>query len=291
MQTDLVFYGTGAAEGIPSPFCRCDVCENARQVGGAERRRRSQFRVDRRVMIDLGPDTVASAMDHGDLRDLEHVLITHTHEDHFYYGLLETRALSSPPPAHPLNVYLVGEAYDVLADLRNTQAVMRKTLPALEKKGIVAFHRLAFGEEYALGNLRVTPLRGNHTGNMGENAANYLLTLADGRMLYYGVDTGWYLEETLEALAGRQLDILISECTWGARSQPQEKPDRHLDFGSCMRLLEALYERDTITANTQVYLTHINHKHPATHAVLCRMAVEAGTAFPLTIAWDGCAID
>ena len=28
------FLGTGAAEGIPAPFCRCTVCENARKVGG-----------------------------------------------------------------------------------------------------------------------------------------------------------------------------------------------------------------------------------------------------------------
>ena len=32
----MQFLGTGAAEGIPSPFCRCRVCENARKVKGKE---------------------------------------------------------------------------------------------------------------------------------------------------------------------------------------------------------------------------------------------------------------
>ena len=43
----MLFLGTGAAEGIPTPFCRCRVCENARKKGGKEVRMRSGFRVSR----------------------------------------------------------------------------------------------------------------------------------------------------------------------------------------------------------------------------------------------------
>ena len=30
----LKYLGTGASEGIPSLYCRCPVCENARKEGG-----------------------------------------------------------------------------------------------------------------------------------------------------------------------------------------------------------------------------------------------------------------
>ena len=29
-----IFYGTGAAEGVPSPFCDCPMCNYAREHGG-----------------------------------------------------------------------------------------------------------------------------------------------------------------------------------------------------------------------------------------------------------------
>ena len=52
MTKDLVFYGTSAAEGIPSPFCSCSVCENA-AGSRKEIRRRSMFRINEEVCIDL----------------------------------------------------------------------------------------------------------------------------------------------------------------------------------------------------------------------------------------------
>ena len=49
---DRMFYGTGAAEGIPDPFCRCPVCENARKKGGKEIRHRTMFRVNEELCIE-----------------------------------------------------------------------------------------------------------------------------------------------------------------------------------------------------------------------------------------------
>ena len=38
-----IFYGTGAAEGVPSPFCDCPMCNYAREHGGKDVRKRSCF--------------------------------------------------------------------------------------------------------------------------------------------------------------------------------------------------------------------------------------------------------
>ncbi len=49
-----IFYGTGAAEGVPSPFCDCPMCNYAREHGGKDVRKRSCFRLGRNIMIDMG---------------------------------------------------------------------------------------------------------------------------------------------------------------------------------------------------------------------------------------------
>ena len=42
---------------------------------------------------------------------------------------------------------------------------------------------------------------------------SYLVERPDHKVLYYGTDTGYYLPETVKYLAGRHIDILITECT------------------------------------------------------------------------------
>lgn len=121
----MIFYGTSAAEGIPSPFCTCDVCENARKVGGKEIRTRTMFRIDEAHCIDLGADAYCQAIRYGDFTKLCHVLVTHTHEDHLAFMMFNIRKM---------------------ARTRNRE-----------------------------------PLCGSHFGNMGENSANYIVVLPDGR--------------------------------------------------------------------------------------------------------------
>ena len=73
------FLGTGAAEGIPAPFCRCTVCENARKVGGKEIRMRMGVLIDNTLLIDFSPDAFAQAVHFGaDYTALQALCVTHT---------------------------------------------------------------------------------------------------------------------------------------------------------------------------------------------------------------------
>ena len=57
----FTFLGTGAAEAIPDPFCRCRVCEIARRERGPHIRARSTALVNDDLLIDIGPDLLSSA--------------------------------------------------------------------------------------------------------------------------------------------------------------------------------------------------------------------------------------
>ena len=79
----LTFLGTSASEGFPNAFCDCDNCTAARQAGGPSLRKRSSALINQDLLIDLGPDLMAAAQQHGvSLAQLNYCLQTHEHEDH-----------------------------------------------------------------------------------------------------------------------------------------------------------------------------------------------------------------
>ena len=79
------YLGTAAAEGIPALFCKCERCVVARRTGGKNIRSRTQAIVDGSLIIDWPPDAFMHMAQNGiDYTDIESVIITHIHEDHYY---------------------------------------------------------------------------------------------------------------------------------------------------------------------------------------------------------------
>lgn len=287
MNYHLTFYGTGAAEGIPCPFCDCFLCHNAREKGGKEIRKRTMFRINEETCIDLGADSFVQSQMYGDFIHLQHVLITHTHEDHLAYMMMNVRNMATKRTEEPLHFYFTGDAYKIVDFLRESTPIMKGLTPKLEDCNIVKFHQLQFFQKYFISNLEVTPLTGNHVGNMSENSALYLIKLANGKTLFYGLDTGYYFPETFAYLKNRPIDYFISECTFGTAQGRGDYPDGHLDVNSCNLLFHQLWEQGTITPDTQIYLTHINHHHDATHDDLTRIFQNTDLPCPITVCYDG----
>lgn len=287
MKNELVFYGTGAAEGIPNPFCRCYLCNNARNNGGKDVRKRSMFRINDNIAIDMGADSFTQAIEYGDFINLEHVLITHTHEDHLAYMMMGVRGMATSCIDRPLIFYLTSSAYEIVDFYHKHSPILKNSISTLERNGVISFRKLEFGKGYTIGTLPVIPLKGNHVGNMGESCANYLVRLGNGKILFYALDTGYYLEETFQELKAYKLDYLISECTYGNISNRPDKPDGHLDAYSCQSVFRRLYKQGTIGKDTEIYLTHINHTHTATHEDLARFFRESDIPCKIHVAYDG----
>ncbi|MBQ8892874.1 MAG: hypothetical protein IJ043_00515 [Clostridia bacterium] len=282
------FWGTGAAEGIPAPFCRCSGCEYARKMGGKEVRLRSCFRLTDSIMIDLGADAVVQSIKYGEITGVNHVVVTHTHDDHLNPHMLMESMWAQEKEEYryrgTLHYYLTDQAFEIVEHWRNNPWILKGKVREFEEKGYIAFHKQEFGQRFEIEGIGFTPLRGNHRGNVGEDAAMYLIELSDGRKLFYGLDSSTYYPETLKALKEHHIDIYISENAVGALKNAEPHPS-HMRLCDVRELAEALFNQGTIDGNSLLYLTHINHR--STHKENEEGVKELNFPVKTIVAYDG----
>ena len=276
------FLGTGAAEGVPAPFCRCPVCEYARREGGREIRLRTCFRLTDTLMVDLGADAVVQAVRYGELSGVNHVLVTHTHDDHLNPHML-MECMWGRNYRGTLHYYFTEEAFAIVEHWRENPWVLKGRVREFEEMGYIAFHKLRFGERTVIDGLGVTPFRGNHKGNVGEDSAMYLIELPDGRKLFYGLDSGAYYPETLSALAEHRIDIYISEGTMGP--PPAAAHPSHMGMADVKELADRLVEQGTLDAQSVLYLTHISHR--SSHKQNVEAVETMGFPVKTVVTYDG----
>ncbi len=288
--TESVFLGTGAAEMYPNPFCACTVCERARK--NRETRLRAAFLLDDTMMIDFGPDVCAASQHYGaPLADVEHVLITHTHEDHFNSATFSI--LTMTEMQRTMHFYLSPEGFGWVMHQIETEKHEIGTfgwmLASLLRSEKIAFHALEPFISYEIGGKTVTPVKTVHHGyGKGETAQNYIISFARGTWLY-AADTSLYKEETLTYLTTHAkrhgaLDTMIFEGTFG--SQKLSPDSGHMDVYQLCTQLSDLRRIGALDGHTRVYLTHINQVQHFSHAEYQNyMDIHANAN--VTVAHDG----
>ena len=277
------FWGTSDAMAIPAPYCSCEVCKEAREKGGKYVRTRSCFRLSDEVMIDLGADAVVQAMKYGPINDVQHFLFTHTHEDHLNPHMIMIASWDLKNCRPPLNYYFTEDAFNIVDCWRNNKWILKGRVREFEEKGIAKFHRLEYGKRYKIADFEVIPFKGRHRGNMGETSAMYLFFLPDGRTLFYGLDSGKYFPETIDALKDYKIDIFISESTFGVDRMSADGV--HMNLNEVRGVIGRLYEQGTVDEKTQLYITHISHRGGFDE--MEKAAVDLKFPMPITIAHDG----
>lgn len=279
------FWGTSGSEGIPAPFCRCRVCEYAREHGGKDIRMRSCFRIDDNVMLDAGADFAAQTMLYReDIFDLEHILYTHVHHDHCDDYIYKYRMIvkGDEKPTKTLHMYFAPGG-----KIQMEKGLERFVHDPRWNEEAVQLHELEFYKTVQVGEYKVTPLKGHHSTKYEEHSANYLIEFPSGKKMYYAVDSGIYVEETFEYLKNVKLDLLIGECTFMTET---EYPGGHMNLRMEKRTLDRLFEQGTIDKDTLIYLTHICGVYK-THAELEQYWNELDVPYRVKIAYDGLSID
>jgi len=258
----ITYLGTAAAEGVPAVFCDCDHCRYARAAGGKEIRMRSGALVDGRLKIDFGPDAYAQSLRFNlNYVPVNHVLITHSHSDHFAPDDL---ACIRPPYSHrtaPLTVY-------------GNETVGKILSPRCEE-GKLAFVQVKPFETYEIDQYLVTPLRAVHAVGSGEEALIYLIE-GDGRRLLYAHDTDVLTEDDMTFLRGKRMDLISLDCTNGVLD---------LDYIGHMGITEdhlmrtQLIENGTADDRTIFIANHFSHNGLVAHEEMEKRLPEFKVAY------------
>ena len=266
----LQYLGTAAAEGVPAFFCGCDHCRYAQRVGGIELRTRSGALVDDELKLDFGPDTLAHIYRYGlDFSHLEHVLITHSHEDHFTPADIayRRRGFSHPPEdAAPLKVYGNQAVCDAIDQLQ---------IEGIESRLMTPF------VPTPVGKWTVTALKAIHMIGSQEQPLFYLIE-RDGKSILYAHDTGEFPEEDMEFLAGRRIGLISLDCTNGVK---------HFDYKGHMGIDHNLHMRELLLKNGAADGHTVFVCHHFSHNGLAPYKQVQATAQGMLVAYDGMVVN
>lgn len=265
---DLLICGTAAAEAWPGLFCTCHACREAARRGGKNLRSRAAYMLGERIRIDFGPDTHLHQQRYGlQLDRLEHLLVTHSHSDHWYPVELSWRRRGySVAPDRVLRVW-GNEAVG-----RSLKEAVGEDLENLK----LDFALLRPWEEADLGAARALAIPAMH--DPSEECLNFVIE-TDGRRFLLAHDTGWYPDETWRRIAERPLDLALIDCTYGS----QDAIRGHMGCAGVVRARAELDRLGGLAPGARVVATHFSHNGGWLHEELIAYFAPHG----IDVAFDG----
>ncbi len=271
---EIQYLGTAAAEGLPALFCDCETCRKARVAGGKEVRTRTQAVVDRRVLIDFPPDTYAHALSYSlKLGQIQHLLITHSHMDHFFPVELIHRHEHFGHNTKGM-LYVYGNA---AVEKAFYDAVLIDRFKVHPLDNAVRFIRLEPFADFMADGYHIIPIPADH--DKREVCLIYIIE-KDGKCLLYGHDTGMNLSaEAWECIFSHKYDLISMDATMG-----RVKTDGyHMGLEDDIAFAKLLEEKGCIRQDTVKVINHFSHNGCMTHGELEAFAGEHGMA----AAYDG----
>ena len=270
------FWGTAAAEGIPSLFCGCKVCKEAREKGGRYIRTRSQLLIDDTLLIDFNADTYSNAMRYQfDASKLKDILITHTHADHYYPTELCNRGINYSKDL-PVDLLTVHGTPDL-------QTASQKIMYLTDQKR-VEFDYLAPYESKEIAGFVVTPLPAAH----GTEHPYVCLLEKNGKTFFLFNDSGLLEKETIAWLKDKkvQFDCVSFDCTFGEADASYNGTYRtqHMGFPQIEEMRKIFIQNGNYKENTIEIITHFSHNIATIgYGDMEKLAQEKG----LVLAYDG----
>ena len=278
---DLLFLGTAASEGYPNAFCACTNCEMARELGGPSLRKRASVLLNDDLLIDLGPDLMAAALQHRvSLAKLAYCLQTHEHSDHLdpshffsrssYCGVHDTPKLhyfASPGALQRAVNVLRTEGLDLAA----------KTLDLGDELNLF-IHTIHPFQKFAAGPYQIFAVTANHDPSI--TAMLYVIEHGN-RVLFYATDTGELGEPTWQALKdyGRRFNVVAMDHTFGFAG----RSTGHMNSEQFLEQVARMRREGLLAADARIFAHHLAHHSNPPYPELASYARQRGYA----IAYDG----
>lgn len=278
-RVQLTFLGTAASEGYPNAFCGCPACTAARTSGGRNIRRRSSALIDNDLLIDIGPDLMASSWSLGvPLHGIRYALQTHEHTDHLDPSHFFSRSAGcGVPDVQELAWYSSSGAGALAADRLREEG----GLVVMERLNL-RHHPIAPYSSTSIGPYRVYSVPANH----GDGIEAMLHAIErEGRQLFYATDTGSLPDEVWQALAreGWVFDVVVMDHTFGFAGRART----HLNAEQFREQIAEMRRFGLIHPATRIFATHLAHHSNPLHDHLVTIGAEHG----YEIAYDGLRVE
>jgi phosphoribosyl 1,2-cyclic phosphate phosphodiesterase len=267
----LKYLGTGAAEGIPAVFCTCEICTQAKKLGGKNVRTRSQALLDGKILFDFPPDSYLQYLNGGvNLPAIRHLLVTHSHMDHFFPAELALRRpdFVASLPVETLHVY----------GNRSVGTLLDAAEKNEDGPGCNDFHYMAPFKPVEAGGYTVTSLPARH--DQKEECLIYMVQ-HEGRALLYAHDTGVFPQAAWDFLAasGIRFNLVSLDCT----SMDHDNRGGHMGLPNNVEVKSRLLDMGAADKGTLFTVNHFSHNGGMNHEDLCKAAGKEG----FTAAFDG----
>lgn len=248
------FLGTSSTEGIPGVFCNCEVCRDVKNRGGVDIRTRTQAIVNDDLLIDFNADTNYHAVKNRlRLGDLETLLVTHSHSDHWCAQELPYRG---KPFAHnlkykKLKIYCnaaVKEKFELIANIIPISDEVRENLDFIIAKTY---------KPVKIGKYTVTAFPSTHL--LSEESLVFLIEEKD-KTYFYGNDTGILDSAIFDYLQDKnvKLNLVSLDCALGT-SEFEYK--WHLNYPQVVKTKEEMQARGIAALDCKFVITHISHDY------------------------------
>ena len=271
----LLFLGTAASEGFPDAFCGGDRGNAARAAGGRSLRKRSSALIDGELLIDLGPDLMAAAMQHGvNLAGVRYCLQTHEHHDHLDPSHFHSRSRFCGVYGNPrLHYYASQRALDRIVTMSADLAGQALTDPAVGDALNLTATPVAPGQHLTVGPYHVLSLPAAHAP---ETTALLYLVERAGRRVLYATDTSELPPAAWAALVahGQPIHVAVFDHTFGMAG----RSDGHMNHAQVEEQIARLRELGLLAADAQLYATHLGHHSHPTHEAVAAYTAPRGYA-------------
>lgn len=281
----ITFLGTGADTSYPLPFCHCEYCEYSRKHGGFNLRKRSSLLINDDLLIDLGPDVMSASFMHGvSIDQVQFLLQTHAHSDHFDAGHITTRIPEYVVEGiNPLSIYASSGTLEKMSIMFHHLGYLSNLFDPNEQKRINCdVVILEPSTLMQVGDYLILPIASNH--DPVEESLIYAIQQGEKAILY-GTDTDRLSEYSLKVLAecGWVFDCVILDHTYGWDIDG----GGHLNGNKFMELISFMRANNLLKEEAQILATHISHEGNPPHEEFNTIAVLHG----YQAAYDGLIVD
>jgi phosphoribosyl 1,2-cyclic phosphate phosphodiesterase len=281
----FTFLGTSAGEQYPGVWCDCQNCHGARHLGGVNRRRNSCAILADHTLIDFGPAIPIQLDERGfSLLKVDTLLVTHSHQDHFFPWYLRwryyPRGIANPPEGHEMGpVFTKPLPLTIYGNSR----VRKLTWDAI--KGDPQNHHLDFvllrpWESVVTRHLVCTPIKANHDPR--EECFNFILEY-QGKTILYATDTAAFLPQTKEFLTDYRFDLVVMEGTLGFNQKYDASVSGHSNFHLNRETREWMLSSNMLAEKAPFVITHTGPHFAPPHEECAPLLAK----WQLTLAHDG----